>query len=129
MCFLVLIIAVLALGCISVRPVLISEMGTCRGIDETDLSPVDRTKVFSPNESPIVLYFHLDTKLGSRLEYRWFHEGALVSSSVSSQDNYIGYNFAWLGAVEGEELPVGEYHVEVVLQGVAIRSTEFRVEE
>lgn len=119
-----------ACGLIEAGGIGISEIGTCRAVSDRTNTPVDITNAFSSKDDRrVVLYFYLDTELDVRFEYRWYHENELVYSHTASQNNENGYNFAWLGAKEGEQLPVGDYRVDVVRKGMVIRSSEFRVDE
>jgi len=125
-------IVILASGCCGGvgQPVAIgiSEIGTCKSYNEEDGTPQDITSTFSPDDERVVLYFYLETNIDVVLTYRWYYEGSLVYTHQASK-NEPGYNFGWLNAKEGKQLPLGTYQIQVALGEMVIRSTEFRVEE
>ena len=91
---------------VEVEGILVSEIGTCRDVDERLNIPIDITNEFSVNDELVILYFNLHTEIDVRFQYNWYYEDELIYSHLASQNNENGYNFAWLGAREGEILPV-----------------------
>lgn len=129
-----LIAVVISLGCCieikSCQPIVvnISEIGTCRGYDEENWTPVGITDTFSVNDKRIYLYFYLETNAEVSLSYRWYHEGELVYVRPAAP-NAEGYNFSWISPKEGEQFLAGNHRVEVLLGDSVLEATEFRVEE
>jgi hypothetical protein len=106
----------------------ISEIGTCKEVDEAARLPKNITGAFSARtDQQVVLYFYLETELDVHCEYHWYLEDELVYSHSDSETMRDGYNFGWLGAKEGEQLPTGNYRVDVTCGDTIVRSTEFRV--
>lgn len=106
----------------------ISEIGTCKEVDEAAGLPKDITGAFSTRtDQRVVLYFYLETERDAHCEYHWYLEDELVYSQPDSETIQDGYNFDWLDAKEGEQLPIGNYRVDVTCGGTFVRSAEFSV--
>lgn len=124
----------ISLGCCieikSCQPIAasISEIGTCRGYDEENWTPVGITDTFSVNDEHIYLYFYLESNVEVSLSYRWYHEDELWAVYRSGRKGR-GYNFAGISPREGEQFPAGNYRVEVVLGSSVLGTAQFRVEE
>ena len=119
--------AMLLLACVaSPTAIKVSEIGSCKDFDPATQAPIDIGDSFTSDSRKVVIYFKVETNVRTTVVARWFHENRSIAEYAIQLVQ--GYNISWIGLNEGQALPIGEYHVDIVLDDqITLRTTKFRV--
>jgi hypothetical protein len=102
----------------------------CRDVTD-DYEPIDPTTVFSTTDDLYVSVQYFNLEEGQEITFVWFQgENSLDELTLAidvSTAGSEGYAAAWF-TNQGSPWPVGDYHVDVYLDGELDHTVDFHVE-
>jgi hypothetical protein len=102
----------------------------CRDVTD-DYEPIDPTSVFSPTDDLYVSVHYFNLQEGQEIRFVWFQgEDSLDELTLtidSSMAGSEGYAASWFTS-QGDPWPLGDYHVDLYLDGELDHTVSFRVE-
>jgi hypothetical protein len=100
----------------------------CRDLGD-DYSPIGPTDVFAPEEDFYVSIEYSGLEEGQVIDAEWFLEDeSLYEVSLPLDASTAGEGYAGFTLTNSEAWPVGNYHMDIYLDGEFDRMVEFRVE-
>lgn len=100
----------------------------CRDLGD-DYSPIGPTDVFAPAEDFYVSIEYSGLEEGQLIDAEWFLEDeSLYEVSLPLDASTAGEGYAGFTLTNSEPWPVGNYHIDIYLDGEFDRTVEFRVE-